>query len=371
MSNDYKRIAEQYKKYKTVQGVMSFINRESIMKEHIKQQKGKATGVDGISKEEYEKEIEQNINNLIEEMKTFSYKPKPIRRTYIPKPGSTKMRPLGIPSYRDKIVQGAFARVLEVVYENIFLECSYGFRPKRSCHDAIKGLDKIIKAKRVNYIVDTDIKGFFDNINHEWLVKFLEHTIEDKKFIRYIKRFLNCGILEEGRKLESDKGAPQGGLISPILGNIYLHYVLDLWIEKDIKKRYKGEIHEIRYVDDFVVCFEYESEANKFYGELKERLEKFGLEIEEQKTKIIKFGKNNNGSKDKFDFLGFTHINGKTRKGYYKVVRKTSQKKMKIKKKIAKQWIKDNIHKPIEELIRKLNIKLVGHYRYYGISENS
>ena len=370
MSNDYMRIAKQYEKHKNVQNVMSYINKESLIEEHLKQQRGKATGVDGVGKAEYEEEIVQNINELIDEMKTLSYKPLPVRRTYIPKPGSTKMRPLGIPAYRDKIVQGSFARILEAIYENIFLDCSYGFRPKRSCHDAINMLDKTIMYRKVNYIVDADIKGFFDNINHEWLVKFLEYTIKDKKFIRYIKRFLNSGIMEDGKKIESDKGTPQGGLISPILGNIYLHYVLDLWIEKDIKKRYDGEVHEIRYADDYVVCFEYEHEAYKFYEELKERLKKFDLEIEEEKTKIIKFGWKSKESKDKFDFLGFTHINGKTRNGRYKVERKTSQKKMKAKKSAAKQWIKENSHKPIKELIGKLNIKLMGHYRYYGISGN-
>lgn len=330
-----------------------------------------ATGIDNMDKTKYEKELKENIETLIQEMKSFSYKPMPIKRTYIPKAGSDKLRPLGIPAYRDKIVQGAFAEVLNEIYENIFLDCSYVFRPNKSCHDAIKELNNTIKYKRVNYIVDADIKGFFDNMNHEWIMKFLEYTIQDKHFNRYIKRFLISGIMEQGKKIESDKGAPQGGLISPILANVYLHYVLDLWIEKDINKRYTGEVHEIRYVDDFVVCFEYEKEANQFYEELKERLEKFNLELEESKSKIIKFGKSNNGSKDKFDFLGFTHINGKNRKGYYKVVHKTSNKKLKSKKAAAKAWIKENMHKPINEIISKLNIKLIGHYRYYGISDNS
>ena len=177
--------------------------------------------------------------------------------------------------------------------------------------------------------------------------------------------------MEEGKKFESDKGAPQGGLISPILANVYLHYVLDLWIEKDIKKRYKGEVYEIRYADDFIVCFEYKSEAEQFFKELKERLNKFNLELEESKSRIIEFGKTSFGNKETFDFLGFTHINGKTRNGKYKVVHKTSKKKLKAKTKLPKQWLKENMHKPIEDIIYKLNIKLVGHYRYYGISDNS
>lgn len=371
MSNDYTKIAKQLEKHKTVQGIMPYINYDSLKEQHERQIKGKATGIDNVTKEEYNKNIKENTENLIERMKSLSYRPQPVKRVYIPKIGTDKQRPLGIPAYEDRIVQGAFAEVLNEIYETIFLECSYGFRPNRGCHDAIKALNEIITKKRTNYIVDADIKGFFDNIDHDWTIKFLEKVIQDKKFIRYIKRFLICGIMEQGKKIESDKGAPQGGLISPILANVYLHYVLDLWIEKDVKKRYKGEVHEIRYADDFVVCFEYEKEAHKFYEELKERLRKFNLEVEENKTKIIKFGKSNNGSKEKFDFLGFTHINGKTRKGYYKVVHKTSAKKMKAKKIAAKQWIKENKHKPITEIIKKINIKLMGHYRYYGISDNS
>ena len=371
MENDDTKIAKQLEEHGTVQGLMQYINYDSIKKQHDKQIRNKATGIDDINKTTYEKELKDNIEQLIQEMKMFSYKPMPVRRVYIPKTGSDKLRPLGIPAYRDKIVQGAFAEVLNEIYEKIFLKYSFGFRPNLSCHDAIKELDKTIKYKRVNYIVDADIKGFFDNINHEWMIKFLKHVIQDKHFIRYINRFLISGIMEEGKKLESDKGAPQGGLISPILANVYLHYVLDLWIEKDIKKRYKGEVHEIRYADDFVVCFEYKCEAEQFYNELEERLKKFNLELEESKSRIIEFGKTSYGNKETFDFLGFTHINGKTRTGKYKVVHKTSKKKLKAKKIIAKQWIKENMHKPIKDIIYKLNIKLIGHYRYYGISDNS
>lgn len=370
MSNDYTKITKQLQTYKHVQGLMKYINYESLLKEHRKQEKGKATGIDGVDKITYEENLRDNIEEIIEEMRSFKYRPTPVRRAYIPKAGSDKLRPLGIPAYRDKIVQGSFAKVLNEIYENIFLECSYGFRPRKNCHEAIIALNKIIKERRVNYIVDADIKSFFDNVDHKWLIKFLEHTIQDKHFIRYIKRFLKSGIMEQGKKIKTEQGTPQGGLISPILANVYLHYVLDLWIEKDIKKRYKGEVYLVRYADDFVVCFEYEKEAYKFYKELKERLEKFKLELAEDKTKIIKFGKVIIGSKDKFDFLGFTHINGKTRKGYYKVIHKTSQKKMKTKKQNAKQWIKENIQREPTEIIKRLNVKLIGHYRYYGITDN-
>ena len=191
MSNDYTKITKQLQTYKHVQGLMKYINYESILEEHKKQEKGKATGIDGIGKVEYEEEHRANIEEIINEMKAFKYRPIPVRRVYIPKAGSDKLRPLGIPAYRDKLVQGVFAKILNTIYENIFLNCSYGFRPGRSCHDAIAALNKIIQEKRVNYIVDADIKGFFENVDHKWLIKFLEYTIQDKHFIRYIGRGAN------------------------------------------------------------------------------------------------------------------------------------------------------------------------------------
>lgn len=370
MANDYSKIAEQLGKYKTVQGLMKYIDKESLIRQHVKQETGKASGVDRINKAEYGKNLARNIDRLLKDMKSFSYKPQPVRRTYIPKANSDKLRPLGIPSYEDKLVQGAFAEVLNVIYENIFLDCSYGFRPNRDCHKALKELDSIIMRKKVNYIVDADIKGFFDNVNHEWLIRFLEHVIDDANFIRYIKRFLISGIMEDGKFMESDKGTPQGGLISPILANIYLHYVLDLWFKLDVKARCKGEAYIVRYADDFVCCFELEEDAIRFFQELKERLGKFNLEMAEDKSKIIPFGKNTINNRETFDFLGFTHKDSKGRKGYYKLLHSTSQKKLKVKKALAKQWIRQNIYLPKEELIKKLNRKLIGHYRYYGITDN-
>jgi group II intron reverse transcriptase/maturase len=370
VSNESTKIALQLKEHKNVQGLMQYINKESLLQQHIKQDKNKATGIDKVTKIKYGKEIQSNLDSLVKRMKKFEYRPQPVRRTYIPKIGSDKLRPLGIPAYEDKLVQGVMADLLNDVYEKIFCKTSYGFRPDRDCHMAIKELDNIIMRKKVNSIADADIKGFFDNVDHEWLIKFLEHEIKDKNFIRYIRRFLSSGIMDKGQFYESDKGTPQGGLISPILANIYLHYVLDLWFELDIKVRYKKEAYIVRYADDFVCCFEDEEEAKQFYVELKERLAKFNLELAEDKTKIIKFGKNANGTNESFDFLGFTHKDSIGRAGYYKVLHLTSQKKLTAKKQIAKQWIKDNIRLPVEEIIKRLNVKLVGHYRYYGITDN-
>lgn len=371
MQTEYARIVSQMEKYGKAQGLMQYVNKESLSKQHKLQKANKATGIDGVTKAEYDKSLSENLENLIARMKKFSYKPQPVRRTYIPKAGGDKMRPLGIPAYEDKLVQGAMAGILTAIYEPKFMDFSYGFRPGRSCHDAIKTLDRIIMQEQVNFVVDADIKGFFDNVNHDWLIKFLEHDIEDKNFIRYVKRILRSGIMEQGEFVESDKGTPQGGLISPILANVYLHYVLDLWFEVRIKTQCKGYAQMVRYADDFVCCFQYEEEATGFYRVLEERLGKFGLEIAVDKSKIIKFGRNASGSRETFDFLGFTHLNGVSRKGWYKLVHITSSKKLSVKIQVAKKWLAGNIHLPIKQLIKALNTKLVGHYRYYGISDNS
>ncbi len=370
MENRFRNIELQYKKYGNVQGLMQYINKETLIRQHRKQIGNKAAGIDKITKYDYQNNINANIEKLLGKMKTMSYKPKAVRRTYIPKTGSNELRPLGIPTYEDKIVQGAMAEILRKIYENIFLDYSYGFRPNRDCHKALKELDRIIMWENVNYIVDADIKGFFNNVNHSWLIKFLEYTIKDRTFIRYISRFLKAGIMEDMQYYESDKGTPQGGLISPILANVYLHYVLDLWFEKIIKIQCKGKAFLIRYADDFVCCFQYKSEAEKFYRALKERTRKFGLELAEDKSKIIPFGRNTK-SKETFDFLGFTHRNGKSRKGLYKLIHHTSSKKSRAKKDSVKQWLREKVYiYPIPYLIKKLNIKLVGMYRYYGISDN-
>jgi group II intron reverse transcriptase/maturase len=372
MANEYLEIAKQAARYGHVQNVMHLVNEKSLYSQHKRQVANKATGVDQMTKIQYGENVSENLRNLVARMRTFSYKPLPVKRVYIPKVGSDKLRPLGIPAYEDKLVQGAMAEVLNAVYETKFLDCSYGFRPNRSCHDAIKALNRQIMTGKVNWIVDADIKGFFDNVNHEWLIKFLEHDIKDKNFIRYVKRFLISGIMDKEQFIDSDKGTPQGGLISPVLANVYLHYVLDLWFEKAVKPQMKGEVRLIRYADDFVCCFQIEQEARNFFEMLKERLAKFGLEIAEDKSKIIRFGRfaKDNGSNDTFDFLGFTHINSKTRDGRYKLHYCTSKAKMKAKKQAVSEWLRANMHERKEELVKKLNIKLAGHYRYYGITNN-
>lgn len=368
MENERKDIKYQIQHGYKLQTLMHKVNKETLKEQHRKQLANKASGVDKITKEQYNKHLEENIDLVLSKMKSFSYRPLPVRRTYIPK-ANGKMRPLGIPAYEDRLIQGAMADVLNEIYENIFLECSYGFRPKRNCHQVIRYINQTIMIKKVNYIVDADIKGFFDNVNHNWLTKFLEHDIADKNFIRYIKRFLKSGIIENMKYYETDKGTPQGGLISPVLANVYLHYVLDLWFEKYIKPRCKGEVYLVRYADDFLVMFQYENEAKSFLNALYKRFENFGLEVEPTKTRILPFGRFK-GNKESFDFLGFTFLNGKTIKGKYRVVVKTAKKKLKQKKENAKKWLQENMHNNIRTILERIKLKLIGHYRYYGINGN-
>lgn len=367
MENERKDIKYYAQNNIKLENLIHFVNKETLKEQHWKQQKNKACGVDKVTKDEYNENLENNLDILIDKMKKFSYKPLPVRRTYIPK-ANGKLRPLGIPSYEDKLVQGVMANILNEIYECKFLDCSYGFRPNRDCHQAIREINQRIMTKRVNYILDCDIKGFFDNVNHKWLIKFLENDIKDKAFIRYVNRFLISGYMEDMKYYETDKGTPQGGLISPILANVYLHYVLDLYFEKAIKPQLKGEAYLVRYADDFLIMFQYENEAKQVYNLLIERLAKFGLEMEQEKTRIVPFGRYR-GTKETFDFLGFMHYNGTTRTGKYTVGHKMSKKKKKLKFQSITKWIKENRTKyKFLEMIKIINLKLTGLYAYYGIS---
>jgi len=252
--------------------------------------RGKPTGIDGVTLQEYEQELDNNLENLVARMKRFSYRPQPVRRAYISK-ANGKKRPLGIPAVEDKIVQMGIAKILQAIFEVDFLDFSYGFRPNRNCHQALDTLDKMIMQKPVNHVIDADIKGFFDNVDHDWLMRCIEQRISDKNLLRLLKRFLKAGMIEEGKYISAEKGTPQGRIISPILANIYLHYVLDLWFEKVQKQKYGSYISMVRYCDDFVICVQRKKVSGQLLSELTERLAKFGLELSAEKTRIVEFGR--------------------------------------------------------------------------------
>jgi RNA-directed DNA polymerase len=354
------------------------VNAENLRSSFYELKRDKASGIDGVSMETYERNLDSNIKDLVERMKRQAYKPQPVRRTYIPK-ANGKLRALGIPTVEDKMVQMCITRILEVIFEADFIGTSYGFRKERNCHRALAALSNFITVKPVNYVIDADIKGFFDNVDHDWMMECLRQRIADENLLRLIKRFLISGYVEKDAFHETEKGTPQGGVISPMLANIYLHYVLDLWITKVVKKRSRGYVEMVRYADDFVICVQYKEEAETILRMLRERLAKFGLEVAEDKTRILEFGrfaednsKKRGGKPGTFNFLGFTHFCTKSRKGKFKVGRKTDRLKFIGKVREMKKWLKSIRNAvPIKVWWSLLIAKMRGHYQYYGISENS
>ena len=360
-------ILNKIHKYGKVQNLMSYININTLMDKHNQLSGNKATGIDNITKNIYDKNLEQNLDNLLNRMKRLEYYPLPARRTFIPK-FNGKLRALGIPSYEDKLVQGVMADILSVIYEPIFLDCSFGFRPNRNCHEALKKINYIISNNNTYYIVETDIKCFFDNVNHQYLLNFISSTINDKRFITYIKRFLKSGVMQNTKKLNTKRGTPQGGLISPVLANIYLHYVLDEWFEKHIKAKYNN-CYLIRYCDDFIACFQNIDEARLFYQELLLRFKQYELELEASKTKIVNL--NNTSILESFDFLGFTISKIQNEFKYNGLSFTTSNKKLQLKKEEINNLIKKHRHSNnMISLINQLNLKLNGFYNYYNVYTN-
>lgn len=356
--------------------IYHLLNEEMLMLCHKELDGKKATGLDGVTKAEYEENLEENIRKLANNLQNMSYVPSPSKRIYIPK-ANGKKRGLAIANYEDKIVQLGMKKIIEAIYEPKFLECMYGFRPKRGCHDALKAINRNIENGKVSYVLDADIKGFFDHVDHKWLIKCVEQHIKDNRIIRMIKRFLKAGIIEKLQKVETTEGIPQGSILSPVLANIYMHYVLALWFEKKIKANIKGECYITIYADDCAYCFQYKNEAELFMNELlPNRLKKFGLELAEDKTKLISFGRfakerSKTGKVETFDFLGFTQYCGLSKMGRYRVKRKTAKKKFNAKVREMKTWIKDHRYLKVTEMIKQINIKLIGHYRYYGITDNA
>ena len=373
-------IAKANRTDRRVQNLASYINAETLRAIHKTMDKRKAYGIDKVTKEDYGQNLEENLENLVKRMKSGSYQPKPTRRVYIPKEAKGKMRPLGISCYEDKLVENVIAQILEQIYEPKFYDESFGFRPNRSCHQAVREIIEMVQYRKTDYVVEADIKGFFDNVDHDWLIKMLEHDIADRKFIEIITKFLKAGIMENGKYLDSERGTPQGNGASPVLANIYLHYVLDNWFDVVVKRQCRGECYLIRYADDFVCCFQNRHEAEVFRRRLEERFRKYGLELAEEKTKILEFGRfarqnrerRGEGKPNTFDFLGFTFYCGMDgRKQFFRCRVKTSRKKFRSKIKAMKEWIKRNRTKPLEWLFKMVNAKLRGHYQYYGVTDNT
>ena len=373
-------VAERAKREKKIVfgNLMHHINEESLKASYQQLRRECAVGVDGTSWEEYGQKLEENIKGLMGRIKTMSYRPQPVRRVYIPKDNG-EQRPIGIPAIEDKMVQKAMSWVMEAIYEQDFHENSYGFRREKGSHQALKKINDLIMQKPINHVIEADIKGFFDNVEHKKLVEWLRVRISDEYFLRYVVRFLKSGYMEAEAFKKTDKGTPQGGNISPMLANVFLHYVVDEWFEKEIKPRIKGQGYVVRYCDDFVILVQHEEDTELILKELKQRLEENGLAVNAQKTRSISYGRNERGNAQRqgrktntFDFLGFTHYIGTSRWGTFKIGRKTSKKRIRRSCVAMNQWLKEiRSAMPLKEWWKQLSAKMRGHYAYYGVSNNS
>src|SRR5688572_1748138 len=337
-----------------------------------------APGVDGVTWQQYEEGVEERLRDLHDRVHRGAYRAQPSRRTYIPK-ADGRQRPLGIAALEDKIVQQAVVTVLNEIYEEHFLGFSYGFRPGRKQHDALDALAVGLRRKKVNWILDLDVRGFFDNVSHEWLEKFVEHRIADQRILRLIQKWLKAGVSEEGEWKETKMGTPQGAVVSPLLANIYLHYVFDLWVNQWRRKWAQGDMIVVRYADDAVLGFEHRKDADAFLEQLRERMRKFGLELHPEKTRLIEFGRfaednrkrRGEGKPETFDFLGFTHICGKTRKGgWFTVRRQTVTKRLRSKLQAVRQELRKRWHEPIAGTGDWLRSVVQGYFNYHAVPGN-
>jgi len=358
--------------------LMHHIDVEALRRVFNRQRRNASAGVDGVTVEEYGGNLEANLKRLCDRVHSGSYRPQPVRRAYVPKADGTQ-RPIGIPALEDKIVQGGVSEVLSAIYEVDFLGFSYGFRPGRSPHQALEALNAALIKRKINWVLDADVRRFFDSVDHEWLLRMVAHRIADPRVLRLIRQWLRAGVLEGGKWFKTLEGTPQGAGISPILANIFLYYSLDLWVHQWRQRHAKGDVIIVRYCDDFVMGFERQTEAKSMLDELKRRLSKFGLGLHEKKTRLLEFGRfaaerrKRGGMRrpETFDFLGFTHYCSTNKKGRFFVTRKTQGARMTRKLKELRIESRRRMHWPLKKQQRWLSAVLRGHYAYYGLLGNS
>src|SRR6266576_3211963 len=374
-----RQVASKDKKLRFTALLHHIYNLETLRMAYFSLKKEAAPGVDGETWRNYGETLEDNLQDLSHRLKRGAYRAKPVRRVYIPK-ADGRQRPLRVPALEDKIVQRAAVEVLNAIYETDFLGFSYGFRPGRSQHQALDALYTGLLTRRVNWVLDLDIQGFFDGISHEWLVKFIEHRVADRRVVRLIQKWLNAGVLEDGKRIRMEEGTPQGGSASPLLANVYLHYVFDLWVQAWRRKRAHGDVIVVRFADDIVVGFQVQADAERFRAELDERMRKFSLELHPEKTRLLEFGpfainnrqRRGEGKPETFNFLGFTHICVKKRSnGMYTVLRQTIRKRLQTKLNEVKAELRRRMHEPIPKQGKWLQAVVRGHLRYYGVPMNN
>lgn len=337
-----------------------------------------SAGIDGQTWRQYGEALESHLEDLSDRLRRGAYRAKPVRRAFIPKADGGQ-RPLGVPVLEDKIVQRATAEVLNAIYETDFVGFSYGFRPGRSPHNALDAVSVGITRKKVSWVLDADIRGFYDAVDHEWLVKFVEHRIADRRVVRHVKKWLKAGVMEDGKRRRVEEGTPQGSSVSPILSNLYLHHVFDLWAQRWRPKHARGEMIVVRFADDIIAGFQYKSDAERFWAEMRERFRTFSLELHPDKTRLIEFGRfaaqaretRGQGKPETFDFLGFTHICATKRNGKFVVLRQTMKKRLRAKVKAVKTELRTRLHDPVPEVGRWLASVVRGHAQYYGVPRNS
>ena len=339
--------------------------------------KNASAGVDGLTFQEYQKELGRNLQDLCERLRSRKYRAQPLRRVYIPKEDGKSERPISIPALEDKIVQAATVRLLNAIYEVDFLDCSYGSRPGRDAHQALDEIRRVLYSEGIRYVLELDIKSYFDSIVRKQLVEMIERRVSDGSILRLIGKWINVGVIDQGRLLQTEDGVGQGQVVSPFLANVYLHHVLDKWFEDEVKPRLRRKAFLVRYVDDAVICFQNAEDAQKVLKVLDKRFSNYGLTLHPEKTRLVEYGwtalekaKRMGKGPDTFDFLGFTHLPERSRRGFCRPGVRTMKKRLKRSLKEVGRWCKENRHAPVDKQHETLNAKLRGHYQYYGRPTN-